>query len=389
MKPLFIILLLPFCISCDLPRQERTPETPNPEESEFTEDVNLLAGSVFLVGFEGASPKDPGVIMAKKALLEGRAAGVVFLGRNLPVRGDKDYKKKVLELTSYLREGVSPPPIIAVDQEGGVVERLKPTDKRLPSFRSIGETEDDKKARAKAFEAGREAALQLKELGFNLNFSPVVDLYRPKDSMPTPPDALTKEMALKLDKRSFGENPRRTAMLGAEVIWGHLVEGVFPCAKHFPGHGITPTDTHYALPEVDIPLEFLLEYELVPFITAISNGAPAIMTSHIINRSLDAELPATLSRAVLTGLLRRRLGFRGVIITDDMTMDAIRNMPGGNARAAISALDAGADLLIFAWRPEDWPKAYEAVRFGIAVGELSKAALIVNQRRMNSLLRRE
>ncbi|GAB4288430.1 MAG: hypothetical protein Kow0090_00690 [Myxococcota bacterium] len=389
MEFIFILLLALANIGCvdKPPSASEAPVLSTHQEEETDEDINRLAGSVFLIGFMGKSVDDEGVKSAKEALVSGRAVGVVFLGRNLPERGEADYAEKVKALTDFFKEGVTPAPIIAVDQEGGVVERLRPGRERLPAFSELGAIEDIKEAQSRAFNAGREAARQLASLGFNLNFSPVIDIYREQwGGGEREKSADGKEMVLRLEKRSFGEKPHRVALLGAEIIWGHLTEGVAPCAKHFPGHGVTLSDTHYELPEIDIPINYLMEYELVPFIAAIGNGVPAIMSSHIINRSLDAELPATLSKAVLTGFLRYRLGFRGVIISDDMTMDAIRNLEGGNSRAAVQAIKAGADLLIFAWRPEDWTAAYDAVRFGIASGEINRSQLIISRRRVFSLL---
>ncbi len=333
-----------------------------------------LAGRVFLIGFEGDNPSDPEVKRARRHLEEGRAAGVVVLARNLPRGSDPAYSAKVRRLVSYLTEGITPRPILAVDQEGGVVQRIAGPYPDIASNQAIGRERDLKRATRRAYEAGALAASQLAELGFNLNFSPVVDVYRADATKPAGGASDPQEM-LMLDRRSFGSDPDRVAALGAEVVRAHNDAGIVSCAKHFPGHGVTSEDTHTGAPSVAVDRELLRDVDLLPFVGAIRAGVPLIMTAHVVNTRIDPTAPATLSARAID-VLRGALRFEGAIVADDMTMEAIRSQPGGSSLSAVRALQAGVDALIYAWKPAEFGPAYNAVVNAIIDGSLPQARAI-------------
>lgn len=229
------------------------------------------------------------------------------------------------KLTADLRAVMGPNALIGIDQEGGAVVRATwlPAP---PAAMSLGASND----LALACAVGAAVARGIRSLGFNWNFAPVLDL----NNNPANPV---------IGERSFGSDPQRATELALAWMEGSLAEGVACCVKHFPGHGDTHVDSHRDLPTVDKPRSALDALELAPFKAA--HRAPAMMSAHIVYPALDAEHPATLSRKILTDLLRTEWDYRGVIITDGMDMHAIAGRYGvGNA--AVQALSAGADMVM-------------------------------------------
>ncbi len=261
-------------------------------------------------------------------LLECRAGGVILFGRNISnlaqVRRLND------DLQQLARENNLPPLMIGIDEEGGRVSRMPGDGKAVITPSQMAQAV-----------AGREAvttcagvtARQLRRLGFNLNFAPVLDI----NNNPANPV---------IGSRAFGMTPELVGEMGVAAIEAYLAEGIAPCAKHFPGHGDTIVDSHLGLPELDFSLAQLRERELKPFVRAIAAGVPALMTAHILFPAIEPKhLPATLSRLFLTALLRDELGFEGVLFTDALIMRAIADTYGYGA-AAILALQAGADVVM-------------------------------------------
>ncbi|WP_061945944.1 beta-N-acetylhexosaminidase [Collimonas pratensis] len=229
------------------------------------------------------------------------------------------------KLTADLRAVMGPHALIGIDQEGGAVVRATwlPAP---PAAMSLGASNDLGLACA----VGAAVARGIRSLGFNWNFAPVLDL----NNNPANPV---------IGERSFGSDPQRATELALAWMEGSLAEGVACCVKHFPGHGDTHVDSHRDLPTVDKPRDALDALELAPFKAA--QRAPAMMSAHIVYPALDVEHPATLSRKILTDLLRTEWDYRGVIITDGMDMHAIAGRYGvGNA--AVQALAAGADMVM-------------------------------------------
>ncbi len=253
-------------------------------------------------------------------------------------------------LCAALRQRFGPQALLAIDQEGGPVSRATfvPV---APSAMALGAVGSQELAR----EMGAVVARSLRHLGLNWNFAPVLDL----NNNPANPV---------IAERSFGDQPDTVATLARAWLQGSHSEGVACCVKHFPGHGDTHTDSHHALPVVDKSMAELRALELRPF-AALVPDAPAVMTAHIVYPQLDAELPATLSPQWLNGVLRGEMGYGGVVITDALMMDAIKQR-WGHARAAVLALQAGADLVLAQGSAVEQRAALEAITTALQTGAL-------------------
>ncbi|MCF7936118.1 MAG: glycoside hydrolase family 3 protein [Synergistales bacterium] len=227
------------------------------------------------------------------------------------------------------------PLFVAIDQEGGWVNRIREGVTLFPGNMALGAAGAPSLAR----EAARDMGEELRALGINVDFAPVVDV----NSNPRNPI---------IGSRSFGSSPREVAAFGIEAVKGYLEGGVLPVLKHFPGHGDTAVDSHLGLPLVSRDRASLESIDLRPFREAVADGAPAVMTAHIRVPALEpAPLPATFSRKILQGLLREEMGFRGVIFADSMGMGAIRKHWGAG-EAAVAAFRAGVDMLIYGADPD-------------------------------------
>lgn len=249
-------------------------------------------------------------------------AGVVIFRENVVT------PSQVRDLNLSIREACpSGQVLIAVDQEGGRVARLREGVPQLPPMRTLGETEDPERIRA----AGRDLGRALRQMGFDIDFAPVLDV----DSNAANPI---------IGDRSFSSDPLKVGPMAMAFAQGLLEEGIIPCGKHFPGHGATDLDSHLDLPFVHADRETLENRELLPFRYAISAGIPLLMTAHVVYPAWDDKSPATLSRAIITGLLRERLGFSGMVLSDDLLMKAVAKE--GVVKAALAALDAGCDGLL-------------------------------------------
>ncbi len=284
-------------------------------------------GQMLLLGWSGPYPATVNA-HADRLLTELRAGGIILMGRNI---GPPDVlARTIAQMQQRASECGLPPLFVAVDQEGGRVSRLAPPHyARPPAAREIGHANSPESARAWAAQIGSE----LRALGFNGDFAPVLDV----DNNPANPV---------IGDRALSHDPQTVARLGAAAVRGFQEDaGIMACGKHFPGHGDTDTDSHHALPVIAHSRARLEQVELVPFRAALNAGAGAIMTAHILFPALDAVLPATLSPAILTGLLREEMGFDGLVITDDLEMQGVAQK-WGPSEAAVLAVLAGADILL-------------------------------------------
>jgi beta-N-acetylhexosaminidase len=276
----------------------------------------------FLAGFEGDPPPSD-----LRALLADGLAGVVIFPRNF------SSAQGLRSLTDEIRRAASRTPLIAIDQEGGRRFSLPEPFTQWPSATELGTLDDPAAVEAVA----RAMARELLAAGCNVNFAPMLDLHLQERSPVTA-------------ERSFGSDPQKVARLGEAFCRGLAAEGVLACAKHFPGHGDTTIDPHQALPVFDGALERLASTELVPFARAVAVGVPLIMTAHILLPKIDPGRPASLSRRILQDLLRKRLGFHGAIVADDLGMGALC---GGHStgESAIATFQAGSDIALLC---HDW-----------------------------------
>jgi beta-N-acetylhexosaminidase len=295
-------------------------------------------GERFMVGFEGLTPSAE----IQALLREFGVGGVILFARN--VDGPEQVAELVRELQEIARAaGQEQPLLVAVDQEGGRVQRLKAPWTVWPPLRALGRLGSEATARR----VGAALAAELSACGIRCDFAPVVDV----DTNPANPV---------IGDRSFGDDPELVGRLGAAMIQGLQDGGVAACAKHFPGHGDTSLDSHLALPVVEQPRSRLDEVELRPFRKAIEAGVASVMTAHVLMPELDAGLPATLSRKVVSGLLRGELGFAGVVVSDDLEMKAVADRWGLD-EAAVLAVRAGCDILPVCKSPDAQVQAIEAV----------------------------
>ncbi len=281
-------------------------------------------------------------------------------------------ESEVRQLVADLREVLGPQALIGIDQEGGSVARATFLP-QAPAAMALGAIADTAQAEALAVQTGAAVARGLRGLGINWNFAPVLDV----NNNPANPV---------IAERSFGADPQRVARLAGAWMRGSLGEGVACCVKHFPGHGDTHVDSHHALPTVDKGLAELEALELVPF-RALKDEAPALMTAHIVYPQLDPEHPATLSRRVLTGLLRERIGYRGVVISDALMMKAVHDRYG-HARAAVMTLAAGADMALAQGTRDDQRAALHAVAEALREGWLDADAMRAAKARLDALASR-
>ena len=260
------------------------------------------------VGFEGPVPSDE-----IKALIRRGVGGVVLFGRN--VTADPRQVKALTNDLKRLAAEFGRTLVVSIDQEGGAVRRLRSDPDgapngpftAVPSMRAVGRTGDPAVARL----AGRVLGRECRAVGIDLDFAPILDV----DTNPANPV---------IADRSFGPDPDLVAAMGIEVCRGLRDAGVGTCGKHFPGHGDTSQDSHHALPALDHDLPRLDAVELAPFAAAARAGVlDAVMTAHILFPALDGTYPATMSGAVMRGLLRDRIGFDGPAVSDDLEMAGV------------------------------------------------------------------
>jgi beta-N-acetylhexosaminidase len=318
----------------------------------YTGEMTLeeQAGQVLMAGFWGSTPSQEIIDLIQHY----HVGNIILFSRNV-----RD-ARQVFELTRSLQQiareaGQRYPLLIAIDQENGIVQRLGEATTIFPGNMALGAIGSEEIAYKVAQATGRE----LKTLGINMNLAPVVDV----NNNPANPV---------IGVRSFGEDPRQVARLGAAMVKGYQAAGIVSCLKHFPGHGDTAVDSHLALPTIPHTLERLETLELVPFRHGIEAGAESVMIAHVCFPALTQHdaLPATLSSAIIQGLLRKQLGFNGMILSDCMEMKAISET-FGTERAAVMALQAGIDLVLVSHHYTQQRESIEA----LLAGELSSQAI--------------
>jgi beta-N-acetylhexosaminidase len=320
-----------------------------------------LARSIIAVGFDGATAADA-PLDELRALAPG---AVVLFGRNV------GSAVALRDLVAELRGLETLPPLIAVDQEGGRVARIREAVAQLPSPMAVGAAGDVDACERLGMLLGRDLA----RLGISVDFAPVADCaLEPANTV--------------IGTRSYGSDPVLVGRFAAAFARGLEAGGVAAAIKHFPGHGSTAVDSHLALPHVTIDEATLRRRDLVPFAAAISgDAAQIVMVAHVAIDALDPEHPASLSARVLTGLLRDELGFDGVACTDCLQMDAIARAPGTVA-GAVAALAAGADLLVIGQSIALANEAGDAIAAAVENGTIPRARLDAAVRRVRALRER-
>lgn len=316
-------------------------------------------GQMFMIGWHGQTVTDELCELFRTC----HFGGVNLLPRNLA----DAFQTAVLtrELQDAARSsGQTLPLWLAADQEGGAILAVREGATPFPGNMGLGACRDT----ALTYQVAQAIAAEASGMGINMNYAPVLDV----NSNPRNPI---------IGVRSFGEDPDCVARLGNAFVRGTMDAGVLPVGKHFPGHGDTLIDSHLGLPVVDSTLETMLGRELIPFRHAIMAGLPAIMTSHIVFKALDPNCPATLSHSVLTGLLREKMGFGGLVLTDDLEMEAI----AGNYAAeefAVQAILAGADMLLISHSAARQAGAAHAIMDAVRRGLITEKRIDESVRRI-------
>jgi beta-N-acetylhexosaminidase len=309
------------------------------------------AGSLLLIGWQGADEKE-----LLSLLEEFRPAGFIYFRRNWP-GGLPDLKGAIRGADALAARILGRPLLWAIDQEGGTVQRLDFGPFALPAASELAETarlEGPARVEGIAHRAG----LALKDLGFNLNLAPVLDVGTA--------DAY-------VSSRSFSSDPRFVSKVALAYARGFRRAGLLVCGKHFPGLGSSAVDPHRDLPLVPSQLEGLWERDGLPFRALIADRVPAVMTTHALYRSLDPLLPATLSGRVLS-FLRKDYAFRGLALTDDLEMGGIRSI-ATVGEAAVGAVLAGHDLAIVSRDPGAVRDARDSLLGALRDGRIPPARL--------------
>jgi beta-N-acetylhexosaminidase len=262
----------------------------------------------------------------REMLANGWAGGVILFGQNIKTQ------EQVREYVREIQQASAVPLIVAVDQEGGAVRRFREEQgfSRLPSLAAVGENGDPDIA----YRFGRLAGHQLRSVGANLNFSPVVDLEKER-----------KDAIISPYRRSLGSDPQRVSLLAERIMAGMKSQKIIATAKHFPAQTLSVTDTHDGSAMSDATVAQLMKTDLAPYQYLIPRGLDAVMVSHITCKAIDPYFPASMSHEVVQNLLRKKLGFAGLVISDDLRMGAIKRKYPLDV-SVVQAVNAGVDMLM-------------------------------------------
>lgn len=317
------------------------------------------AASLFCVGFHGTSPSPEVLELVRRGVY-----GVILFSRNVVDAA------QVADLVAELKRAAGRPLLVSIDQEGGRVARLRAAQgfTELPPMRALGDAGDEKLA----LEVGRMLGRELRAVGIDQDYAPVVDV----DTNPANPV---------IGDRAFSSQPLAVGSLGAALAYGLQDAGVAACAKHFPGHGDTSQDSHKDLPRLPHSLARLDEVELVPFRALARAGVASVMTAHVVFEALDRRRPATLSPEVMM-LLRGRVGFEGCVISDDLEMKAVaEHFP--LEESAPGAVSAGVDALLVCHHAEVQHRAIDLVREAVESRKIPAGRLQEARARVAGLVR--
>jgi beta-N-acetylhexosaminidase len=315
---------------------------------------------LFCVGFDGFEMPS-----AVGALIDRGVGSAILFARNIASA------QQAMELGAELKKRAGARPLlINVDQEGGRVMRLKEGGTAVPSMRVLGKVDDVALTR----EAGRILAREMRAINMDQVNAPVLDV----DTNPANPVIAC---------RSFGRTPELVSRMGVALIEGIQGEGVAACGKHFPGHGDTSQDSHFDLPRLPHAMERLERVEFPPFRAAIKAGVGAMMTAHVIYEPLDGRLPATMSETMMKGVVRDRMGFGGVVYSDDLEMKAIASH-FDIAEVVSRCVRASVDVMCVCHTPELQNRAIDELVKAVERGEVTRETIDAANRRIDALAAR-
>ncbi|MNO71759.1 putative lipoprotein YbbD precursor [compost metagenome] len=317
-------------------------------------------GQMLLVGIGGTEVN----AQTQNMITNDKVGGIILYADNI------NSLKGMVSLTNGLKRSNSGNPVplfISVDQEGGKVSRMPDEYAKIPANGTVGASGNT----AAAAMMGKLLAREVESAGFNMDFAPVLDI----NSNPDNPV---------IGDRSFGSTSAKVIELGIAEMQGIGSEGIVPVVKHFPGHGDTSVDSHLELPVVNKTASQLAKLEWLPFQAAIKEQADAVMVAHILYPKLDADRPASLSKVIIGQQLRKQMGFKGVVITDDLTMGAITKNYS-LAAAAVDTVLAGSDILLVAHEYANEQAARNALLAAVKSGKISEARIDESVYRILSL----
>lgn len=359
---MFFIIIVSFVYNILAAQEPVDSELQNQAEKILSRlSLEQKIGQMLMLGFTGTKASQSALPLIDKF----NAGGFIIFSHNVSdaeqmVRLSRDIQAHSLKIVGI-------PSFISVDQEGGKVLRLKNFATVLPGNMNLGAT----KSSVLSFLAGKLTAIDLEMLGINMNLAPVLDVNTSSDN-----DVI--------GVRSFGDDPDIVSSLGTAYIKGLQSRRISATAKHFPGHGATHADSHFGMPVLDRDINLMRQYDLKPFQSAIKEGVDAIMTAHIAVPTIEKGnklIPATLSHKIITGLLRNELGYTGLVITDDMEMQAIvREQTIGDA--AVKAVNAGCDIIIVVWTDKAKIDVYNSLLQAVKTGRISINRIDESNRRI-------
>lgn len=372
---LFLVFLLTGCgykkdneINNSITNDEKeningTDEIMREEKEPIDDKINSMTldekiGQMIITGFNGSEYNDD----MDRLINEYKVGGVILFARNI------EDSNQMIDLTRALQENNNNLPLfISIDEEGGRVSRLPDDVEKFPSAFTIGLINDQQTA----YENGKEIGYTLKRLGINLDYAPVLDIY-------------SNENNTVIGDRAFSKEESIVSTMGIATMEGIEDADIIPVVKHFPGHGDTEVDSHYGLPIVYKTLEELRNFEFIPFVKAIESGCDVIMVSHIILNEVDSSNPASLSKIVISDLLRKDLEFDKVVITDDMSMGAITSIMSIE-EACIRSIKAGCDILLLGNAYEEIEQVIDSIKLKIYNGEISEEQINKSVKRILEL----
>ena len=372
---LFLVFLLTGCgykkdneINNSITNDEKeningTDEIMREEKEPIDDKINSMTldekiGQMIITGFNGSEYNDD----MDRLINEYKVGGVILFARNI------EDSNQMIDLTRALQENNNNLPLfISIDEEGGRVSRLPDDVEKFPSAFTIGLINNQQTA----YENGKEIGYTLKRLGINLDYAPVLDIY-------------SNENNTVIGDRAFSKEESIVSTMGIATMEGIEDADIIPVVKHFPGHGDTEVDSHYGLPIVYKTLEELRNFEFIPFVKAIESGCDVIMVSHIILNEVDSINPASLSKIVISDLLRKDLEFDKVVITDDMSMGAITSIMSIE-EACIKSIEAGCDILLLGNAYEEIEQVINSIKLKLYNGEISEEQINKSVKRILEL----
>ncbi|WP_440119166.1 beta-N-acetylhexosaminidase [Paenibacillus sp. QZ-Y1] len=328
-----------------------TPEQKDPLQEQLDQlSLKEKIGQMILAGVQGTALDD----QARQMITDQKVGGIIFYANNVTtLQGTAKFVQSIKDANR-----ANPVPIfMSVDQEGGKVSRMPEIVESIPSNGQVGKAKDDDLAET----MGELLARQVKLIGFNVDFAPVLDV----NSNPNNPV---------IGDRSFGSSAELVSRMGIAEMKGLRSEGIIPVVKHFPGHGDTSVDSHLDLPVVNKTEKQLAQLEWIPFQAAVKEQVEAVMVAHILYPKLDPDHPASLSDVIIGQHLRGKFKYDGVVITDDLSMGAIaKNYK--LSEAAVETVQAGSDILLVAHSYESAKTIFDTLMSAVKSGKIAETRI--------------